>query len=131
MPTKRLPAGSRTTAGRSLRDARLGFLRIHILHRAAEQRIRGLETMEELRRHGYDIGPGTLYPLLHGLEGGGIVASTLETVDGKVRRHCRTTAAGDALLIELRAMLRERVDEVLPGAARRKSSRPAGRRHSR
>jgi PadR family transcriptional regulator PadR len=107
-------------AGRKIvRDVFLAFVRVHVLHHAAEDRIFGLEMMEELNRHGYDIGPGTLYPLLHGLEEGKVLASTRETVNGKVRRYYRTTRAGDALLAELRAKIGELVDEVGGAAASR------------
>jgi len=96
-----------------LRDVHLAFIRIHILHHAAEERIFGVEMMEELKRHGYDIGPGTLYPLLHSLEDGGVLSSTQQVVEGKGRRYYRTTRVGDALLRELRGKLRELVGEVV------------------
>jgi PadR family transcriptional regulator, regulatory protein PadR len=95
-----------------MRDLSLAFVRVHVLHHAAEDRIFGLEMMEELNRHGYDIGPGTLYPLLHALEESKVLASTREVVDGKVRKYYRTTKAGDALLAELRAKIGELIDEV-------------------
>jgi DNA-binding PadR family transcriptional regulator len=68
--------------------------------------------MAELKRHGYEIGPGTLYPLLHALEAEGVLTSTQES-RGNGRRYYRTTPAGDALLRELRAKIRELVDEVM------------------
>ena len=45
-----------------------GLIRIHVLLHARQEPIFGLAMMKELSRHGYRIGPGTLYPLLHGLE---------------------------------------------------------------
>jgi PadR family transcriptional regulator, regulatory protein PadR len=103
--------------GNVARDVNLALVRVHVLHHAAEEPIFGLEMMEELRRHGYEMGPGTLYPLLHALEEGGTLASTQEIVGGKVRRYYRITKAGRALLFALRARLRELVGEVLPGEA--------------
>jgi outer membrane protein len=50
------------------RDLYSGLMRLHILHHAVEGLIFGLGMLEELSRHGYRISPGTLYPLLHGLE---------------------------------------------------------------
>jgi hypothetical protein len=50
------------------RDLLSGFIRLHILHHAAEGELYGQWMMEELARHGYRLSPGTLYPLLHGLE---------------------------------------------------------------
>ncbi len=50
-----------------LRDVFIGFMRVHVLHHAAKEPICGLEMIDELQRHGYAIGPGTTYPLLHSL----------------------------------------------------------------
>jgi DNA-binding PadR family transcriptional regulator len=101
-----------------VRDVFLAFVRVHVLHHAAEGSVFGAEMMEELRRHGYDISPGTLYPMLHALEGGGLLASTAEVVNGKGRRNYRTTKAGDTLLRKLRAKIGELFDEVLDGQSR-------------
>ena len=49
-------------------DRDLYLIRLHILHHAVEGPIFGLGMAEELARHGYRISPGTIYPLLHGLE---------------------------------------------------------------
>lgn len=120
MPSKKRPA--MVGASRKLvRDALLGFIRVHILHHAAQEPIFGLEMIEELRRHGYSIGPGTLYPMLHALEAAGMLRSSQKAVDGKVRRYYRTTKLGDALLAELRLKLREFVDEILEPSARLKN----------
>jgi len=114
-----------------LRDVYLAFIRIHILHHAAEGRIFGVEMMEELERHGYVIGPGTLYPLLHSLEDSGVLSSTQELVEGKGRRYYRTTRAGDALLRKLRVKLDELVAEVMePDVQTRKRTTPAQKRPS-
>ena len=102
------PAGAKI-----MRDVILAFVRVHLLHHAAEKRIFGLEMIEELKRHGYARSAGTLYPLLHAMEADGILASTQEVVEGKVRRYYRTTQSGDALLAQLRAKIGELVDEVL------------------
>jgi hypothetical protein len=54
-----------TASQKVLRDAFLGFMRIHVLHHAAKAPVYGLEMSGELKRHGYVVGPGTLYPMLH------------------------------------------------------------------
>jgi DNA-binding PadR family transcriptional regulator len=54
--------------------------------------------MEELAHHGYRAGPGTLYPLLHGLERGGLLKSALKNVEGRRRRVYKITAAGKKAL---------------------------------
>ena len=63
-----------------------GLIRVHVLAHAMYEPIFGLAMMEELARHGYHIGPGTLYPLLHGLERSGLLKSVLKNVDGRKRR---------------------------------------------
>jgi hypothetical protein len=40
------------------------FWKIHILYHAAKEPISGNLMLKELREHGYEIRPGTLYPLL-------------------------------------------------------------------
>jgi len=107
-----------------MRDVTLAFVRVHVLHHAAKERIFGLEMIEELKRHGYELSAGTLYPLLHTLEADAVLVSTQEVVEGKVRRYYRTTKAGDALLVQVRAKIGELIDEVLdqhPTAKRSKS----------
>ncbi len=51
-----------------LRDFFLGFIKVHVLHHAAHEPIYGVAMIAELARHGYELSPGTLYPLLHSLE---------------------------------------------------------------
>jgi PadR family transcriptional regulator PadR len=110
-----------------IRDVFLAFVRVHVLHHAAKERIFGVEMMDELKRHGYDISPGTMYPMLHALEESGVLVAAQQVVDGKVRKYYRTTKAGDALLGELRAKIGELVDEVLEHGGDRKRSRPRAR----
>ncbi|WP_425583426.1 PadR family transcriptional regulator [Streptosporangium oxazolinicum] len=95
-----------------------GAVRLHILHHAAEQDIHGAWMTEELKRHGYAISPGTLYPTLHRLEADGLLSSRQEVVEGRVRRIYRATEAGTAALAEDRKALRELAREVLPEAHR-------------
>ena len=56
-----------------------GFIRLHILYHAYEEPIFGLGILRELRRHGYELSPGTLYPLLHRMEERGLLKSEKET----------------------------------------------------
>ena len=90
------------------RDLFTGFIRIHVLIHAAQEPIFGLAMMEELEHHGYRIGPGTLYPLLHGMERGGLLKSERKNLTGRRRRIYRITAAGRKALVKARA----RVDEL-------------------
>jgi DNA-binding PadR family transcriptional regulator len=90
-----------------------GFVRMHILHHAIKEPIFGVELMEELARHGYEVGAGTLYPMLHQLEEVGYLTSQTEVVGGKQRKYYRATAEGAAALDATKVKLRELVSEVL------------------
>jgi PadR family transcriptional regulator PadR len=90
-----------------------GFVRMHVLYHAAKEPIFGVEMMEELGRHGYDVGAGTLYPILHQLEQAGYLSVHTEVVAGKQRKYYRATPEGAAALEEAKAKLRELVSEVL------------------
>ena len=76
------------------RDLFTGLIRIHVLAHAVHEPIFGLAMMEELNHHGYRIGPGTLYPLLHGMERGGLLKSRLTNLSGRRRRVYSITASG-------------------------------------
>ena len=90
------------------RELFTGLIRIHVLVHASHEDIFGLAMMEELRHHDYRIGPGTLYPLLHGMERNGLLKSDLKIVQGRKRRVYRITSAGKKAL-ELAKM---KVDEL-------------------
>lgn len=95
------------------RDVFTSFVRVHVLHHAAKEPIFGLEMIAELGRHGYTLSPGTLYPILHGLEEAGLLRSSGKVVDGKVRRYYRATARGRRALAEVKIKIRELIGEVL------------------
>jgi PadR family transcriptional regulator, regulatory protein PadR len=97
-----------------LRDVQLAFIRIHILHHAAEEPIYGLWMRDELAEHGYDISLGTLYPILHHLEADGYLTSQERADGGRRRRLYVATDDGRALLAEIQRKLRELTDEALP-----------------
>jgi DNA-binding PadR family transcriptional regulator len=96
-----------------VRDIYLAFVRVHVLHHAAEGPIYGAEMIEELTRHGYQIGPGTMYPTLHALREKGYLAEERRVVGGKVRKYYHITATGQQALALVRPKIRELVGEVL------------------
>jgi DNA-binding PadR family transcriptional regulator len=96
-----------------------GFVRLHILYHADKEEICGVELMEELGRHGYRIGPGTLYPILHDLEEAGFVTCREEVVATRRRKNYRITARGRRLLQDARSKLKELVSEVIEDRDRR------------
>jgi DNA-binding PadR family transcriptional regulator len=89
-----------------------GFVRLHVLYHAIREPVFGVEMMEELARHGYDVGAGTLYPMLHQLEEAGYLTSSSEVVSGKTRKYYRATPEGVRALEDARAKIRELVKEV-------------------
>jgi DNA-binding PadR family transcriptional regulator len=107
-----------------LRELYLGFIRVHILFHAAEGPVFGAALMVELARHGYQVGPGTLYPILHGLLRRGYLRREDQVVNGRVRKYYRATAAGRRTLTRAQAQLRELVDEVLPRRRPEGSAKP-------
>jgi DNA-binding PadR family transcriptional regulator len=89
-----------------------GLIRLHILHHAAREPIFGLGIIEELGRHGYKLSPGTLYPLLHGLERKGYLRSSEQRVGKQVRRFYTATARGKKALAGAREKVRELFGEL-------------------
>jgi PadR family transcriptional regulator, regulatory protein PadR len=90
-----------------------GFIRLHILYHAAKGPTYGAEITEELIRHGYRLGSGTLYPTLHLLGELGYLRSEAELVKGRWRRYYRATPTGRKVLAEARRKLSELVAEVV------------------
>ncbi len=91
----------------------LGFIRVHILHHAAKDEIYGTWMIDELEHHGYTMSPGTLYPILHGLESDGLLKVESRTVEGKVRKYYRTTKSGNSALKDAQAKVKELFHEVV------------------
>jgi PadR family transcriptional regulator PadR len=85
-----------------------GLIRLHVLVHAAQEPIFGGAMMEELEHHGYRIGPGTLYPLLHGMEQRGWLKSDIQKVSGRNRRVYKITPSGRKALQQAR----QKVDEL-------------------
>ncbi len=98
-----------------LRDFFLGFIKIHILHHAAQEPVYGLALIQELGRHGYELGPGTLYPILHSMERAGYLVREERVVGGKVRKYYAITDEGRGALAETREKIAELVREVVEG----------------
>src|SRR5512141_2850401 len=94
-------------------DLFLGFVKLHILHHAGCEPVYGLWLIEELGRHGYKLSPGTLYPLLHGLERKGYVRSITERSGKSVRRMYQVTPMGHKALVAARKKVSELFGELL------------------
>lgn len=95
------------------RDLYSGLIRLHVLHHAAREPVFGLGMIEELARHGYRISPGSLYPILQGLERRGYLKSTTERNGRSLRRNYRATPAGRKALKAAQARVRELFHELI------------------
>jgi len=105
------------------RELLLGFWKLHILHHAGAEPVHGQWVLSELRRHGYDISPGTLYPLLNRMEGLGWLKGRDAPRGGRrARRDYRLTPLGGKVLELMREQIRELYEEVVEGS--RKGAKP-------
>ena len=89
-----------------------GLVRLHILYHASKEPVFGLGIMEELRRHGYRLSPGTLYPMLHAMEEAGYLRARTLVVEGKMRRNYLITAKGRRALTTAKVKVRELFGEL-------------------
>ncbi len=91
------------------REILLAFWKVHILHHASEGPVHGQWVLNELRRHGYALSPGTLYPLLERMERHGWLKCRKDEGGGpRARKDYRLTAKGRQVL----ALVSEQVAEL-------------------
>jgi PadR family transcriptional regulator, regulatory protein PadR len=103
------------------REILLSFWKVHILHHAAEQPIYGQWIADELRRHGYNISPGTLYPLLRRMEKNGWLKCIQPRNSSRnARKEYRLTKDGANILTLLRTQVEELYREVIEEARKRR-----------
>ncbi len=95
------------------REVLLSFWKVHILHHASEAPVHGQWILTELRRHGYEISPGTLYPLLNRMERLGWLRGKADPNGGRrARKDYRLTRRGGKVLAAIREQLRQLHEEV-------------------
>jgi len=112
------------------REILLGLWKIHILHHAAEEPVVGLWMLRELRHHGYEVSPGTLYPLLKRMARHGWLRCSVAARGGaRARKSYSLTERGRDVL----ELLREQVEELARelGHPRRQGKRATGERRPR
>jgi PadR family transcriptional regulator PadR len=95
------------------KDLLTGFIRLHILHHAAEQEIYGQWIIDELARHGYRLSPGTLYPLLNVMEQRGYLKSRKQREGRTARKLYHATALGKRGLALAKTRLKEFTGEAM------------------
>lgn len=103
-------------------DILSGFIRLHVLHHAAEGDLYGQWMIEELAHHGYKVSAGTLYPMLHSLEKKGYLVSRKERCGRTFRRVYNATPLGHEALELGRERLRELFREVIAGGVPKHSN---------
>jgi len=69
------------------REIPLSFWRVHILHPAEKEPVVGQRVIRELRRHGREASPGTLYPLLSRMEEHGQLNCKIDPHGGSRARN--------------------------------------------
>ena len=95
------------------REILLGFWKVHILHHACEGPVVGQWMIQELRHHGYDVSPGTLYPILHRMENLGWLRCEVDPDGGsRAMRSYYATKAGIRVLETVLHQLQELKSEV-------------------
>lgn len=103
------------------REILLSFWKIHILHHANEEPIHGQWILNELRRHGYEISPGTLYPLLNRMQRLGWMKCKSDPGGRRARKNYRLTKEGQKVLALIREQIKELHEEVVLEADHHKS----------
>lgn len=99
----------------------MSFWKVHILRRASVEPVFGLWMQEELRHYGYDVGPGTLYPVLKRMERRGWLRCKVDPHGGiRARREYVLTTRGREVL--------DLVDKYLPQLGRAAGTAMEGRR---
>jgi PadR family transcriptional regulator PadR len=94
-------------------DLLTGFIRLHILHHAAEMEIYGQWMIDELARHGYRLSPGTLYPMLHAMERKGYLVSRVQREGRVARKLYKATRLGKQGLKLAKVRVREFTGEAM------------------
>lgn len=95
------------------REILLSFWKVHVLHHAAGGAVIGQWMIRELRHHGYEVSPGTLYPMLKRMENNGWLSSKADASRGpKAPRAYTITREGRAVLKIVRKQLKELGVEV-------------------
>jgi len=96
------------------REILLSFWKVHILHHADLEPVHGQWILTELRRHDYEISPGTLYPLLNRMTRLGWLKCKSAPGGGqRARKDYRLTSEGRKVLALIRAQVSELYQEVV------------------
>lgn len=89
-----------------------GFIYIHILYHGKQEPFYGSWIMEELREQGYNVSPGTLYPILRSMLDENLLEQEEVNVNGKIRKYYKTTEVGNDVLKEVKEKIELLTKEV-------------------
>ena len=87
-------------------------MQVHILYHADRQPVFGVWIMQELKEHGYKVGPGTLYPLLASMQQDGLLKMEETLVSGKIRKYYMITEKGKEILKKAKEKVVELTKEI-------------------
>jgi PadR family transcriptional regulator, regulatory protein PadR len=73
----------------------------------------GFWMIEERRRHGYEISPGTIYPLLHGLQKRGYLSVQVKREGRRSWHEYSATKEGKKALAAAKKKLRELFHDLI------------------
>jgi len=82
-----------------------GILKLYILHQVSQYPIYGNKLRKQLQEMGYDISPGTLYPILHNFENDGLCKSRIKIFKGRARKYYQITEQGKNFLEEMQTKI--------------------------
>ena len=119
-----------------MRQILFAFWKTHILYHASERPIYGQWIITELRRHGYEISPGTVYPLLERLEQCGWLqrrrqSEASDGIGARRRKQYELGQQGLAALERLREGVTQLYEEVVLESGSSDSRRRRGARRQK
>lgn len=103
-----------SAAGNQLLKGHLHTLVLHLL--ADRGRMYGYEITKEVKERTagqVQLTEGALYPVLHKLEGQGVLLTEIALVEGRARKYYRLNEAGSALAQSTQAQLMQELQSLL------------------
>jgi PadR family transcriptional regulator len=92
-----------------------GMVKLMVLHQASLGPVYGGRLSKYFHGLGYEISPGSLYPLLHSLEKAHLLHCRIKIFKGRARKYYDLTSEGRDCLEALRQEVKEVVREVILG----------------
>jgi PadR family transcriptional regulator PadR len=92
-----------------------GMVKLLVLHQAGVAPLYGGRLSKYLSSLGYNISPGSLYPLLHAMEKAELLHSRIRIFKGRVRKYYELTPQGHDCLEAVRREVGGVIQEVIFG----------------